>query len=327
MKQARRLAILVAAASAVFGQPAEFLSTPRLGWTVSDDARELRALLGVPGAGRVSEAVTLPDGVTRIYVAPGHQYALGYGEDSGAWCLVSLRDESLFSVTKIEGLSGPAGLLAFGPDARAVAVADAANSTVQVLTVSAGRAQAAWTVAIDSPSRIALDSSGDLLLAAGAGGVILHRRDAPGIPVAPATDVEAMAFRAGTDRAIIADSAQRVLLLADHLAAEPAVRPVVGAGIGAPGAVAWSRDGRFVWCADREANAIARVELATGVADLIQTDVSVSQFEVLPGSDHFLISAPRAGQAAWMLLANPERVSTYFVPGVPVSEERNHEIQ
>lgn len=327
MIRARRLAILVAAASAAFGQPAEFLSTPRLGWAVSSDARELRALLGVPGAGRVSALVALPGGVTHVYLAPGHEYALGYGEDSGMWCLVSLRDESLFSVTQIEGLSGPAGLLAFGPDARAVAVADAANSTAQVLTVSANRAEIAWAAALDSPARIALDSSGGLLLAAGPAGVTLHRRGATGIHVAATPDVQAIAFQAGSDKAVLADPAQRMLLVAERLATEPVVRAVVSDAFGTPGAVAWSRDGRVVWCADREAAAIARADLATGIVDRIPTDVSVSQFEILPGYDHFLISVPGAGHAAWMLLAEPERVSTYFVPGTPVIEERTDEIQ
>jgi hypothetical protein len=317
MKLGHRLAILLAAAAAAFAQTAEVLSTPRLGFTVTGDGTEIRALLGVPGAGRVSDPLVLPEGVTRVYLAPGHDYALGYGEESGRWNILSLRDDSLFSLHPVDGLSGEAGAVVFAPGAEAVAVTDATNSTVHVLTVSNHSAQAAWSAAIEAASRLALNRSGDLLLAAGASGVTLYRRGSDGVQVAATQDVAGIAFQYAADTAVIADAAQRVLLVLEDLSAEPVSHTLVSAGIGAPEAVAWSRDGRLVWCADGDANSIARVNVASGAVDRIATDVAVTQFDVLPGTDHFLISSPRAGEAAWLFLAGPERVSTYFVPGNP----------
>lgn len=317
MNLKRLSAILLAAAATALAQSGEFLSTPRLGFTVNNDGSELRALLGVPGSGRVSGPLALPEGITRMYLAPGQQYALGYGDGTGRWYVVSLRDGSLFSLQAIDSLRGAAALVAFAPGAEAATVTDAAGSTVHVLTIGADGAQPAWSAAIEPSSRLAVNRSGDLLLAAGPSGVMLHRRGADPVQVAVATDAAGIAFQYAGDSAVIAGAAQRVLVVLDHLAAEPASRSVVSADLGAPGAVAWSRDGRFVWCADGEANAIARVDVSTGVVDRIPTDVPVSQFDILPGSDHFLISNPGAGQAAWMLLAAPERIGTYFVPGNP----------
>lgn len=317
MNLRQTLAILLGALSTATAQTAEMLSSPRIGWTASDDARELRALLGVPGAGRVSAPLTLPEGISSIFVAPGQQYAVGYAEQTDNWWLISLRDESLLAVKAIDGLRGPAGLLAFGPEGTTAVVTDTANSEARVLTLSTDRVDVLWTVAIAEASRIAVDSSGDLVVAAGSGGTTLYRRGGETVPLASATDVSAIAFKPGGDVAAIADAGQRVVLIADRLASEPGTRVLVSGDMGLPSALVWSRSGQFLWMADREVDAVSRVEVASGAMERLQADIRVSRFERMGSADHFLISTPAAGRAAWMLLAGPERTSTYFVPGNP----------
>lgn len=318
MKLFRTFAILWAAATAALPQSGDFLSTPRLGWTVGGDGRELRALLGVPGAGRVSDAIALPEGVTRLYLAPGQEYALGHGEESGNWYVVSLRDDSLFSLQLVDALHGGQGRVVFAPGGTAFAVTGPDDTTARVFTLNGGIAHPHWSTAIDVAAHLALHHTGDVILAAGTAGVTLHRRGAESVHLAAVREVSGIAFQPSGDSAVIADAGQRALIVLDTLASEPSSRTVTMAGdLGAPGPVTWSRDGRHVWCASREASALARVDIVSGAIDRVTADVPVTQFESLPGRDHFLISAPNSGQAAWMLLAQSDRISTYFVPGNP----------
>lgn len=318
MKIFRTFALFWVAATAALPQSGEFLSTPRLGWTVGGDGRELRALLGVPGAGRVSDAIALPEGVTRLYLAPGQEYALGYGEESGNWYVVSLRDDSLFSLQAIDALHDGQGRVVFAPGGGAFAVTGPGDDTARIFTVTGGIAQPAWSVAIDASSSLALHHTGDRMLAAGAAGVTLHRRGADSVHLPPVQELSDIAFQPLGDSAVIADAGQRVLLILDTLASAPSLRTILVAGdIGAPAAVAWSGDGHHVWCASREASALARIDIASGAIDQIDTDIPVRQFHQLPGRDHFLISPPVSGQAAWLLLAQADRIATYFVPGNP----------
>ncbi|MCC6590374.1 MAG: hypothetical protein IT168_27020 [Bryobacterales bacterium] len=317
MKLRQALAILLATAGTAVAQTGEMLSSPRIGWTTSDDGRELRALLGVPGSGRVSARFSLPEGISRVFLPPGQQYAVGYAEATGNWWLISLRDESMAAVKAIDGLHGPAGLLAFGPEGRTAVVTDAANAMARVVTLSADGVDVLWNVGVGQVSRIAVDSSGDLLLAAGAGGISVYRRGGESVAVAAAKDVTAIVFKPGGDAAAVADAGQRVVLIAERLISEPATQVLVSGEMGSPGALAWSRSGQFLWVADTEADAVTRIEVATAATQRFATDIRVDGFHRLTGNDHFLISSPAAGRAAWMLLAGPDGAGTYFVPGDP----------
>lgn len=61
---------------------------PVMGYAFGAQTRELRAILGVPGASRWSDPLALPDGVTALRVAPGHRWALVLRESGEAGVLV-----------------------------------------------------------------------------------------------------------------------------------------------------------------------------------------------------------------------------------------------
>ena len=65
---------------------------PVMGYAFGGQTRELRAILGVPGASRWSDPLALPDGVTALRVAPGHRWALVLrdGGEAGILTLDSL---------------------------------------------------------------------------------------------------------------------------------------------------------------------------------------------------------------------------------------------
>ncbi len=65
---------------------------PVMGYAFGGQTRELRAILGVPGASRWSDPLALPDGVTALRIAPGHRWALVLrdGGEAGILTLDSL---------------------------------------------------------------------------------------------------------------------------------------------------------------------------------------------------------------------------------------------
>ena len=65
---------------------------PVMGYAFGGQTRELRAILGVPGASRWSDPLALPDGVTALRIAPGHRWALVLrdGGEAGLLTLDSL---------------------------------------------------------------------------------------------------------------------------------------------------------------------------------------------------------------------------------------------
>src|SRR5437016_5451173 len=66
--------LLAATAGSLPG--ATTITGPVAGYVVDSPGPALRAILGVPGAFRFSGALPLPEGVTRIHLAPGQDFAL-----------------------------------------------------------------------------------------------------------------------------------------------------------------------------------------------------------------------------------------------------------
>ena len=76
MDQMMRRLFCLTAAAALSSAMAADVTAPSMGYVVSPDGLELRAMLGVPGAARFSAPIALPEGTVAAEVAPGHAWVL-----------------------------------------------------------------------------------------------------------------------------------------------------------------------------------------------------------------------------------------------------------
>lgn len=98
---------------------------PVLGYAFGETTRELRAILGVPGSSRWSDAIPLPDGVTALRIANGHRWALA-SSAAGETSVLSL---DTLQLKRLEGAGTFDGAI-FSPSGSAAAIRRDATVTV-----------------------------------------------------------------------------------------------------------------------------------------------------------------------------------------------------
>src|SRR5262245_33744975 len=91
------------------------MSGPVTGYVTRSSSTELRAILGVPGALRYSDPLSLPEGTTRVRVAPGREFAwLERSSDAG---ILFLSGGLVDRFTAVSGAVAAADWVSFSPGA------------------------------------------------------------------------------------------------------------------------------------------------------------------------------------------------------------------
>jgi hypothetical protein len=301
------LMILVATA---FAPNVEF-SLPVVGYYQPADAIEIRPILGIPGASRVLDPIPLPDGVSKLHLAPGQPFALA-GVDGALKIL-------LFSNAPATGASLPsADIVEFSSDGSSAALYSRVFQRVTVITGLPNQPITAWSAEIAEPVAMALSAGAQSLAVAGEDGIVrIFTADASSLVAYQGSKISSLAFRGSTGSLVISDSGARRIV-----AVEDGVGRVLDNGnqIVEPGALAASRDGSTAWIADLSDNAIVRLDLATGVASRRPMDFAVKQFRRLALGDAFLLASPGQETPGWILAGAEPRGQTYFIPGIPAPE-------
>ena len=106
--------------------------TPVIGYAFAEASRELRAILGVPGSSRWSDALPLPEGVTHLRVANGHRWALAISANETAVLFLDSLNDTLNDTLKSSRLdtAGSMDDAIFSPNGGAVAIRRGAMVTV-----------------------------------------------------------------------------------------------------------------------------------------------------------------------------------------------------
>ncbi len=113
----------------VLAMAGETLRGPVAGYVAERHGAQLRTILGVPGAFEFSDPLTLPEGVTRVRPAPGHDFALvEVGDGAG---VLHLDRGSAGRVVPVDGML-PADWAAFSATGTAAALFSAPSGMVQV---------------------------------------------------------------------------------------------------------------------------------------------------------------------------------------------------
>lgn len=151
---------------------AQSASTPTLGYSISDNGRSFRPILGVPGAGRVGGQLAIPDGLDRVQLSPGsaHAFALRGG-------VPVILDLNTLTGTVLPRARSASGTAAFSATGTSVAVWSKENDWIQVFA----RVNDAWTLTLELPQAAlqAMPSDdGSALLYTTSAGLALYRNAA-----------------------------------------------------------------------------------------------------------------------------------------------------
>jgi len=149
-------AIAFAADTAKEQQAQQRAEAPVLGYAWANESRELRAILGVPGAARWSDPIPMAQGVTSLRLAPGHRWALATLED-GSVSTVEL--DSLILRTLDTG-GAAFDNVEFSPSASAMALRN--SETGESVIFTGGASGMTRTASHFARGTIALSDSGVL---------------------------------------------------------------------------------------------------------------------------------------------------------------------
>ncbi len=311
-----RVSVLLIFAAAAALPAAETIGGPVAGY-VAGAKGELRAISGVPGSFGYSDPLPLPDGTTRVRVAPGQEFALAERRDAAPAALVLLGG-AVDHVTVLDGVMPAADWVAFSLTARSAVFFSAANGRLQVVT---GLPDAARVVidldaaALAEPaSTAAVSDDGTLVLLASTQSVFTLTPDQAPRLVFSGTRIRSLAvLRNGVDAVVADDGTGSVHLLS--AAASAASTRVLASGLYLLGDLCASADGASIFVARPGARAISWIDMASGAVQSLDTDVPFSGLTPLRNRDTFLISA-KPGQPGWVFYREGSAGRLVFIPAV-----------
>ena len=305
--------LLVFSAAAVLA--AESLGGPVAGYVAGSPKPELRAIFGVPGALRFSDPLPLPDGITRIRLAPGQDYALVERANASAGALV-LAGGSVDHLQTLDGVMARADWVVFSSSGTAAVLFSASAGRLQVVTGLPDAPQMAADLDVaalpELPATAAVDDTAALLLIASRQSVYaVPKAGAPRLVFSGSRIAALAVLRNGKDAAV-SDSGAASVFLVENAASAPAAR-VLASGIEGVGDIFPSQDGTALFAA---AGGILWIDLASGAVQSFAAadpQALAAGLVALRNSDTFLFSA-RSRQPGWIFFREGNSGRVVFVP-------------
>lgn len=241
------------------------LQSPALGYYVR--GRQVRLMLGVPGAAHLSDVFAAPQGLARVHAAPGHRWLLGLTKSEAfAW-----RPESgqTWPLADVNGLQD---LLALSPSG-----AEAAFYKNGRLIIYGGLPENPHLLAslADFPlpegaRELALAPGGHSLAVAAAAGVFLLKPGADSAPelIDSGAHFAGLSFAPAGDRLLYLDPSASTLHAAVREAGAFLPSRLAGEseGLIKPERAIFDAQGQ-IWVASREAGALWKVDRDTGLLE------------------------------------------------------------
>ena len=285
----------------VFSADTSSVDSPMMGYVVRpaaaaqmNAALELRAMLGIPGAARFSDALPLPDATVAAEVAPGH-----------AWVLVIRAADALAYIPASQvAVSLPGGGVpqawAFSPSGSRMALSYPDRGEIVLLSGLPGSPKIEKTFAIASFDSFAAGDNGALAYSSGnqlftGDGQFLYGSDSLG----------AMSFEAARDSIILFDSSTTSLVEVGVLSASSRV---VAAGLATAPDTLFAGTDR-IYAGNTAAGTVALIEYADG--SIASQNVNVSRIAPSAIAGTMLVSFDSDGPA-WLVTAQ----GVSFVPAI-----------
>ncbi len=291
------------------------INGPLAGYAADPVRPQLRPIFGVPGALTFGNPIALPDGVTRIHLAPGQDFALV--ERAGAApAVLALKDGVVDSVASIDGAMATPDWVAFSA-AGGSALLYASSGRMQAISGLPGAPRIAMDLdasALPEAFRAgALSDDGTLVLGASGSSVYRLSQDGGSQLVLSVNAVASVSILRDGTSAVVADSGAGSIHLLRNLTSSP-VSSVLASGLDGIGAIAASWDGSAVFAA--RTDGISSVDLASGAVQTFGSAASPVSLLPLRNRDTFLISA-RPNQPGWMFYRDGSAGRVVFIPAVP----------
>ena len=305
---------------------AELASTPVLGFVPGSPANELRAVLGIPGALRLSRPVVLPAAVTRIHLAPRHGYALVEQNAPAGVGMVVLGPElyDAMAVTPLDGAPATLDVLAFSPTGRAAVLYSRAEGRFAVYTGLPDAPRLARDVpgdlAAGLPQRLAISDDGRALVVADEQGWVSVLPPGSGaVALYHGSDPAALTFIPESDDLILAERGSPGLVWLRGVTGNLAVLRLPDGGEGMEGseALAVTSDRRYVLAANSSRQRISRMDLESGLVATAELPVSPRTLDLTRGPSTYLISSSD-GEPGWLFTWDGSTAAgVFFVPRDP----------
>lgn len=295
------------------------LGAPTLGYYVR--GKNVRLMLGVPGAAHLSEVLPGLKGTARAIAAPGHEWVLTLSKQTAhAW-----RPET-GEAWPLPGVDGLPSATALSPSGREAAFYFEQDGRLLVYgglpdhpELLHSAAHLLWPRGI---SELALAPGAATLAGLAPDGLYLLSPDPESTPVAihAATGLRSLSFGASDARIAFLDSEAGALMVATRQNDSYFVQPAAGAGQGLahPEYAAYDAAG-LLWVASREAAALWRVDPATGTVDRFDSPAP-GRVERLRLRGALLVSSPEE-PATQIALLHDGLAGLSWVPAPTVPAE------
>lgn len=303
-------ALLPASGSGPGNGPNRF-SGPALGFVPAATATALQPILGIPGAARLGDPISLPNTVTQTYIAPGHSYALAAQGPAGPMALILLRSAAGIQTNPVlapmPGVMAYADLVAFNPSGGAAALYSKQANRIQVFTglpASPHLSEDTSNLQIGGDAGLlALSDDAQCLLIADATGTVyaLSPNTAP-VPVFHSSQISALVFVSHSHDAIVCDpvlGSAAVLQVSTASAGVQTLQPPSNSSC-QPRAAASTADGGTLLIACPAQHLIWSVDRASGSTNAYSVSNGPTALDSVGARDVFLMSPPDNG-IYWIL--------------------------
>ncbi|SPF37517.1 exported hypothetical protein [Candidatus Sulfopaludibacter sp. SbA4] len=293
------------------------LSSPIAGYVADPSQPVLRTISGVPGAYLFSDPIPLPDGVTRIHLAPGPDYALIESGDA-APAVLFLSAGAVDHVAPLPGAMPAADWVAFSASGRAAVLFSSSAQRLQLLTGLPAAPQLALDLDAstfpEQPLSAALSDDGSLLLIASRNSVYrLSPGGPPQLLLSVGRIVSLAVLRNGAGVAV-SDASTASIHLLRNLDSTLDIRVLVS-GLSGIGRLYPATDGATLFVARPAAKAVLAVDLASGDIQTFPTSTAPVQLVPLRNRDTFLISA-KPGQPGSVFWRDGNAGRFVFIPAI-----------
>jgi hypothetical protein len=323
-------------------QDSAAIGAPVMGFVFDSAGHALRPVLGIPGASLLGEALDIGATLSAASISPRQDYALALTDGDQQVRLVRFprgssssqtqasacvtRAERLcrrvaFQVQAIDGIPAAPDRVLLSPAGSSAAFYYASAALVQVLTGLPDAPVFDHAVDVSSvaglPAPAAISDDGQLLLtanpAADAGGLLLFTGAAGSAALPVAGSAAAIAFRAGSDDALVATEDDRIWL-ARSVSGQPAYQILLDRDSGFSSAVAveFAASGSRIYAVSADGG-IVGLDVGGGTPALLSCQCKATGLIRLNGGTAFRLNDP-SGSAVYLLDAGGAQERVVFVP-------------
>jgi hypothetical protein len=279
---------------------------PVIGYVAGQPANEVRAIIGTPGAARVTLPLPLPSGITRVAVAPGRTFGIASMQDVESLVLLHSLDTEP-AATLIVGAMKSFDRAVFSPSGKAAVVYGAECGCVQTISGLPGEPEVRTVGALDREAiALAVSDDASIVVRALIGELAVFRGDA--VQTWPVT-APSLALSADANTLAVLDSEKKAVSLVRDPAG--AAEWSLVSAEGEPVAVGFTGSASLV-IGDAVAG-IRIIDNSSGQTIAVECACKPTSIERTAVENAFRLTGLDAG-AVWLLQTGESEARMIFVP-------------